>query len=129
MWHFIKYIPVLWKYLKLIYSNHIVGIHLLALELIDRFLHEREVAVKHGTIIRTEMTWMKIPLFLNSLSLLNWAGLWSRTRLAISKKQKYFFLPDHQLAEKLLFACKSDSYDYFHIKISLKGFTNKSFAT
>ena len=35
------------------------------------------------------------------ISLLNSAWLWSRARLAINKKQKYFSLPDHQLAENL----------------------------
>ena len=34
--------------------------------------------------------------------LLNLAWLWSRAQLAINKKQKYFLLPDHQLAEKLI---------------------------
>ena len=66
------------------------------------------------------------------------AWLWSRARLAINKKQKYFSLPYHQLAENqiLVFGllerkkrghkqicnkiCRNFSYNYFHIKISLK---------
>ena len=35
-------------------------------------------------------------------SLLNSAHVWSRARLAISKKQNYFWLEDHQLAEDLI---------------------------
>ena len=37
-----------------------------------------------------------------SESLLNSVYLWSRARLAINKKQKYFSLPDHQLAETFI---------------------------
>ena len=49
----------------------------------------------HGTIIRTGITYKKIPL-------LNSAWILSRARLAINEKQKYFSLPDHQLAENLI---------------------------
>ena len=33
---------------------------------------------------------------------MNSAYLWSRARLAVNKKQNYFSLPDHQLAENLI---------------------------
>ena len=36
-------------------------------------------------------------------SLLNLVYLWSRTQLFINKKQNYFYLPDHQLAENFIF--------------------------
>ena len=35
-------------------------------------------------------------------SLLNSASLWSRAWLPINKKQNYFSLPDHQLAENFI---------------------------
>ena len=35
-------------------------------------------------------------------SLLNTAWFWSGARPAINKKQKYFMLPDHQLAENFI---------------------------
>ena len=60
----------------------------------DRSISMRN-AFDHGTIIWTGITCKKI--FYKSL--LNSAWLWSRARLALNKKQKYFSLPDHQLAE------------------------------
>ena len=75
---------------------------------------------------------------------MNSVYLWSRARLAVNKKQNYFSLPDHQLAENLIlvfgfyertkkgwkwicnYICSNFSYDHFQIKISLKLFV-KSF--
>ena len=75
---------------------------------------------------------------------MNLAWLWSRARLAINKKKQIFSLPDHQLAEnQILLVCKKGqkedknkfvsnsvwiSYDYFHVKKSLKLLV-KTFAT
>ena len=76
---------------------------------------------------------------------MNSAGLRSRARLAINKKQKYFLLPDHELAENLFlflffikgkqgnkieFATKfvgSKNSNYTHTKISQ--IACKTFAT
>ena len=58
-------------------------------------LHSRS----YGTIIRTGIACKKNFLYKN---LLNSAWIWSRARLAINKKQKYFLLPVHQLAEDLI---------------------------
>ena len=53
-----------------------------------------EGTCKHGTIIRTGKNVRK--LFYKSL--LNSAWLWSRARLTVNKKQRYFLLPDCKLA-------------------------------
>ena len=71
---------------------------------------------------------------------MNSAYLWRRPLLATSKKQNHFSLPEHRLAENLIFVfgfyertrkrwkgycnqtCRNYSYDYFHLK-------NKIFAT
>ena len=58
----------------------------------------------HGTIIQTGITCEK---FFHK-SLLNSAWLWSRTRLVINKKQKYFPLANHHNAE-----WKLDSWVWF----------------
>ena len=71
---------------------------------------------------------------------MNSAWLWSRTWLAINKTQKYFLLPDHQLAVKLILflvckkeqkedksefvpksvVCRNYKKNYFHVKMSLE---------
>ena len=69
-----------------------------------------------GAIIRTGIKCKKIPL----QKLLNSA------RLVINKKQKYFSLPGHQLAEnqqKRLFSCKNIS------QTASKTFTTQCFLT
>ena len=54
------------------------------------------VSFYHGTIIRAGITYKKI--FCKGR--LNLAYLWSRVRLSVSRKQKYFSLPE-QLSENL----------------------------
>ena len=49
-------------------------------------------------LIQTGITCKKSPL----KSLLNSTCLWSRVQIAIKKKQKYFLLPDHQLARNCI---------------------------
>ena len=52
---------------------------------------------KHGTIIRTGTTCKKVPLQ-KSIEF----GMALKQSAARNKKQKYFSLPDHQLAEDLI---------------------------
>ena len=56
--------------------------------------HLKTTWSNHGTIIRTGITCNRY--------LLNSAYLSSRAQLAINKKQNYFSLPDHQLAENVI---------------------------
>ena len=49
-------------------------------------------------------------------SILNSAWLWSRRWLPINKKQKYFSLPNHQLAENLILAEKKQGLSEFLTK-------------
>ena len=62
----------------------------LLLEMLTRYQHE----VKMGRGITCKIFLYK--------SILGSACLWSRVRLTINKKQKYFSLADHQLTENLI---------------------------
>ena len=61
----------------------------------NTFIFSKFILWNHGTIIQTGIACKKI-LYTN---LMNLAGLWSRARLAINKRQKYFSIRDHQLLE------------------------------
>ena len=53
---------------------------------------------QHGTLMQTGIIPEK-----SFIKVLNLGWLWNRVRLAMNKNQKYFSLPDHQLAETLIF--------------------------
>ena len=53
---------------------------------------------KYGTLMQTGIIPEK-----SFIKVLNLGCLWSKARLAMNKKQKYFSLPDHQLAKTSIF--------------------------
>ena len=57
-----------------------------------------KIEYSHGIIVQTEITSKKILL----KSLLNSEYLWLRVWLAINKTQKYFLLPNQQLAKNFI---------------------------